>query len=119
MNSIGLSWLRFSLVAVLLAATLGLLSARDRVEILPPHNSLQGFPLSLGDWHGKDLPISADVLEILGPGEFLPRDYFDASEQHAANLFIAFFPSPAQRGPIHSPKNCLPGNSGLPALHDQ
>jgi EpsI family protein len=114
MNSIGQSWTRFSLLALLLVATLGLLRARDREEVLPPHTSLRGFPLSLGDWHGKDLQMSTEVLETLGPGDFLLRDYFSASQRRTANLFIAFFPSQRKGDTIHSPKNCLPGSGWIP-----
>lgn len=114
MNSIGRSWARFSLLALLLISTLGLLRARDREEVLPNHASLRDFPLSLGDWHGKDLQMSTEVLEVLGPGDFLLRDYFSASHRRATNLFIAFFPSQRKGDTIHSPKNCLPGSGWVP-----
>ena len=114
MNSIGRSWGRFSLLALLLVATVGLLRARDQEEVLPPHTTLRRFPLSLGDWHGKELQMSTEVLETLGPGDFLLRDYSSASQRRAANLFIAFFPSQRQGDTIHSPKNCLPGSGWVP-----
>ena len=114
MNSIGRSWIRFSLLALLLAATIGILRARDHEEVLPPHNNLSGFPLILGDWQGKDGKIDADVLETLGPGDFLFRDYFNIPRQQANNLFIAFFPSQRKGDTIHSPKNCLPGAGWIP-----
>jgi EpsI family protein len=114
MNSIGRSWVRFSLLAVLLAATLGLLRARDHEEVLPPHSSLSGFPFTLGDWHGRDLPMSDEVLEVLGPGDFLFRDYLNVPQQPAASLFIAYFPSQRKGDTIHSPKNCLPGAGWIP-----
>jgi EpsI family protein len=114
MNSIGRSWTRFSLLALLLVATVGLHRARDQEEVLPPHTTLRRFPLSLGDWHGKDLQMSTEVLETLGPGDFLLRDYSSASHRLAANLFIAFFPSQRKGDTIHSPKNCLPGSGWVP-----
>lgn len=114
MNSIGRSWKHFSLLALLLAATLCFLRARNREEVLPPHNSLSSFPLSLGEWQGKDLRMSPAELEVLGPGDFLSRNYFDPSQRHGANLFIAFFPSQRQGDTIHSPKNCLPGAGWIP-----
>jgi EpsI family protein len=54
------------------------------------------------------------VLEVLGPGEFLFRDYVNMSEKRVTNLFIAFFPSQRQGDTIHSPKNCLPGSGWVP-----
>jgi EpsI family protein len=114
MNAIGRSWMRFSLLALLLTGTLGLLRARNREEVLPSHGSLSGFPLSLGDWQGRDLPIDPATREVLGPGDFLLRDYLNLSQRQAANLFIAFFPSQRQGDTIHSPKNCLPGSGWTP-----
>jgi EpsI family protein len=114
MSSIGRSWVRFSLLAFLLVATFGLLKARDREEILPAHSNLSGFPLTIADWHGKDLSMNSEILEVLGPGDFLLRDYFDVSQQQATNLFIAFFSSQRKGDTIHSPKNCLPGAGWIP-----
>jgi EpsI family protein len=115
MNSAGrYSWIRFSLLALLLAATLGLLRAREREEILPSHSSLADFPATLGDWRGSDLEMSAGVRETLGPGEFLFRDYVNMRQRQVANLFVAFFPSQRQGDTIHSPKNCLPGSGWIP-----
>lgn len=114
MNSIGRSWTRFALLALLLTGTFGLLRARAREEILPAHDSLKNFPLSLGDWQGRDLAISPETLEVLGPGDFLSRNYFNLSQHEVASLFIAFFPSQRQGDTIHSPKNCLPGGGWIP-----
>lgn len=109
------SWIRFTFVALLLAATLGLLMARDRKEVLPPRSSLESFPRSIAQWQGKDLQSSAELAESLGPGEFLLRDYFNKEKRTAANLLIAYFPSQRTGDTIHSPKHCLPGAGWIPA----
>jgi len=109
------SWVRFTLVAILLAATLNLLMARDREEVLPPRSQLADFPLSMGQWLGKDLQASAELAETLGPGEFLLRDYVNREQRAAASLYIAYFPSQRAGDTIHSPKNCLPGAGWMPA----
>lgn len=109
MNSNRRSWTRFGLLALVLVATFGLLRAREREEVLPAHDQLSGFPSSLGLWQGRDLPITPETREVLGPGDFLSRDYVDRLHGRAINLFIAFFPSQRQGDTIHSPKNCLPG----------
>ncbi len=56
-----------------------------------------------------DIPISQDVRDILGPGDFLLRDYQDPANGAEVDLFIAYFPSQRSGDAIHSPKNCLPG----------
>jgi EpsI family protein len=114
MNTRTQSWTRFFVLVLLLLATFGLLRARVREEVLPTRESLSTFPLALGDWQGRDLPISPATREVLGPGDFLSRDYFNLSQQQVVNLFIAFFPSQRQGDTIHSPKNCLPGAGWIP-----
>ena len=109
------SWIRFAVVAILLATTLSLLMARDREEVLPPRSQLASFPLSMGQWLGKDLQTSAKLAETLGPGEFLLRDYVNREQRTAASLYIAYFPSQRAGDTIHSPKNCLPGAGWIPA----
>ena len=103
------SWARFSLVGLLLGGTLALLNVRTRGELVPPHKSLLAFPTALAGWQGQDLPLAPAILESLGPGEFLFRNYSGPLRQDRINLFIAFFSSQRAGDTIHSPKNCLPG----------
>jgi EpsI family protein len=107
-------WIRFLIVALILVGTLSLLRARNREEVLPAHTSLSAFPKTFGGWQGTDLAMSGEVLESLGPGEFLLRDYVNVSQPLSANLYIAFFPSQRTGDTIHSPKNCLPGAGWTP-----
>jgi EpsI family protein len=108
------SWKRFLPVALLLAATAFALRARDRERALPPHRELSLLPMQLGTWQGRDLSFSQEELEVLGPGQFLLRNYVNSS-RGAVNLYIAFFPSQRTGDTIHSPKNCLPGSGWTPA----
>jgi len=115
MNPTARSWIRFTLLALLLVATLGLLVARDREKALPPRSVLSSFPRSIAEWRSKDLQTSAELAETLGPGEFLLRDYVNKEQRTAASLYIAYFPSQRTGDTIHSPKNCLPGAGWIPA----
>lgn len=108
------SWPRFTAAAVLLAATALLLALRNRIELLPTHEALSSFPPQIGNRLARDLPLSADELEVLGPGQFLLRDYLSATNEPPINLFIAFFPSQRSGDTIHSPKNCIPGSGWTP-----
>ena len=100
--------LRFVLAAALIVLTAILLQARGRNEVFPPRLPLQSLPLQLGSWTGIERPISKDVLDVLGPGEFIVRDY-SAPGNLDTNLYIAYFPSQRAGDTIHSPQNCLPG----------
>jgi EpsI family protein len=106
--------LRFALAAGLIAFTAILLQARGRTEIIPSRLPLSSFPEQLGDWKGKDIPLDKDTLDVLGPGDFLVRDYYAPDQPEPTNLYIAYFPSQRTGDTIHSPKNCLPGAGWAP-----
>jgi EpsI family protein len=113
MNRLG-SWKQFLPVILLLGATCFLLEARGRNEVLPPHQSLSAFPMQIENRQAIDRPLSSGEREVLGPGEFLVRDYVSISGEPLVNLYIAFFPSQRMGDVIHSPKNCLPGSGWAP-----
>ena len=68
----------------------------------------------IGDRHGTDLGIDRATLEVLGPGDFLLRDYLRSPSEPAVNLYLAYFPSQRTGDTIHSPQNCLPGAGWVP-----
>ena len=106
---------RFVLAVVLIAGTGLLLQARGRSELFPPRQTLQSFPAQLGPWTATDIPLDKEVLDVLGPGDFLLRDYHAQSENTPdIDLFIAYFPSQRAGDTIHSPKHCLPGAGWQP-----
>jgi EpsI family protein len=112
MNSFSL---RFTLAIVLIAAAGVFLEARAHNEIFPPRLPLNTFPTQLDSWTGTDVAIEKDVLEVLGPGDFLLRSYQNkATPQPEVDLFIAYFPTQRAGDTIHSPKNCLPGAGWSP-----
>jgi EpsI family protein len=110
--------MRFVCAAMLLGLTAILL--RGRNEVLASHLPLQSFPQQLGVGSGVDRPIDKESLEILGPGEFLLRDYSpQVDTEPEVNLYIAYFPSQRSGDTIHSPKNCLPGAGWLPVENER
>jgi EpsI family protein len=111
--------LQFAAVAALLAATAIFLQARSRTEILPAHQPLASFPYQLGEWSGTDIDIPADILDILGPGDFLFRVYRDAASDPDVDIFLAYFSTQRAGDTVHSPKNCLPGAGWSPVDFDR
>jgi exosortase D (VPLPA-CTERM-specific) len=106
---------RFALAAALIALTAVFLQSHANGEVFPPRLRLQSFPEQLGPWAGTDRVIPQDELPILGPGEFLLRDYQDPdSAEPGMNLFIAYFPSQRTNDTPHSPQHCLPGAGWTP-----
>ena len=106
---------RFAITVALLAATAIFLQARGQHETVPSREPLASLPYQLGDWTGTDVAMQQDVLDILGPGDFLQRFYENPSlRQPYVDLFVAYFPSQRAGDTIHSPKHCLPGAGWLP-----
>ena len=107
--------LRFVIAAGLMAATAMVLQAHSRSESFPPRQPLNSLPLTLGVWSGQSFSLDQQTLDILGPGDFLLRDYEDARQpQPSIGLFIAYFRSQRTGDTIHSPNHCLPGAGWVP-----
>jgi len=109
MSSAPGSSFRFWVLVAMLVATGLFLHSRTRPETLPPRQPLEKLPLHIGQWVGQETSLSAEVLKVLGDGEFLLRIYRSVHEQAHIDLFVAFFPSQRAGDTIHSPQNCLPG----------
>ena len=108
------SWQRFLPVLFLLCFTAVVLQARGWIENVPSYQQLSDFPSKLGAWQGIPRYLSPGEQKVLGPGEFLLRDYSRSSSEPPVNLFIAFYPSQRSGDVIHSPQNCLPGSGWTP-----
>src|ERR1700690_3552582 len=105
---------RFAFTVVMLAGTAVFLRSRGP-EVLAQRQPLDKVPHQLGMWHGINVPISSDVLETLGRGDFLSRTYQDDSSAASyVDLFVAYFQSQRAGDTIHSPQNCLPGSGWFP-----
>ena len=112
------SVLRFAVPAALLLAAALFLHARSRPEPQAARLPIGDFPRELGGWSSKDVVISPEVREILGPGDFLSRVYV-RPDQPYIDFFVAYFPSQRTGNSIHSPKNCLPGSGWAPTESSQ
>jgi EpsI family protein len=109
--------LRFVIAVALMAAAALVLQAHSRTEFFPSRQPLHSLPLTLGPWTGQAFSLDQHTLDILGKGEFLLRDYENASQpQPPIGLFIAYFPSQKTGDTIHSPNHCLPGAGWVPTL---
>ena len=114
MNTGKENWLRFFGAVVLMGVTAAMMLARNRAEVVPPYEDLQNFPQIVAGRVSVDVPLSPEVLESLGPGHFLMREYRGGLTDAPTNLYIAFFPSQRTGDTIHSPRNCLPGAGWVP-----
>lgn len=111
--------LRFGIAAALMLATALVLQAHSRGEIFAQRAPLSSLPSQIDGWTGIDSALDQQTLDILGPGEFLYRDYENASQpQPWINLYIAYFPTQKAGDTIHSPSHCLPGAGWVPTSRE-
>jgi EpsI family protein len=111
--------LRFGIAALLMLATAVVLQAHSNNEFFPPRPPLSSLPSQIDGWTGTDSVLDQQTLDILGPGEFLVRDYGNASQpQPWINLYIAYFPTQKAGDTIHSPNHCLPGAGWVPTSRE-
>ena len=111
--------LRFGIAAALMLATAILLQAHSRGESFPPRAAISSLPAQIDSWKGTDETLDQQTLDILGPGEFLMRDYESPSPAEPwVNLWIAYFPTQRAGDTIHSPNHCLPGAGWIPTSRE-
>jgi EpsI family protein len=102
-----------SLVLALQAVVL--YAAIARKEVTPAIEPLGEFPKTSGAWSTvQEVPIEAEVQEVLKADDTLNRVYANRAAGLEANLFVAFFKTQRTGQSPHSPKNCLPGSGWEP-----
>jgi len=70
--------------------------------------ALSNFPLEVGGWVGRDVPISETVQRVAGNDDFVNRLYVKEMEELWANVYIAYSARP--RNMLgHRPQVCYVG----------
>lgn len=101
--------LRYLVVAALmLTAWAYMRTHRDKPTPLPI--PFKEFPMSIGDWKlAMDSVFDRRVLEVLRPTDYMAKR-FVKPDGSVADLYVGYHDGASQAGPLHSPKNCLPGS---------
>lgn len=77
---------------------------------IPLNKPLDQFPQKIGNWTMTgQARFDERVLAVLLPTDYLSRSYVDAAGNRLS-LYIGFHDGGPDSGPIHSPKQCLPGS---------
>lgn len=79
----------------------------------PAAHPLNQFPLQLGNWSGRALPLPAATLTALDLHDYVNNVYVNPAQQ-VIGLYIAYYPLQTYGDDIHSPKHCLPGTGWQP-----
>ena len=108
---------RFIVLYILLGLAALYVYTRSEVAV-PVNQSLSLFPQQMGDWTMTgQARFDERVLAVLLPTDYLSRSY-ENSRGEKLSLYIGYHDGGPNSGPIHSPKQCLPG-SGWNRLDDE
>ncbi len=99
---------RYIIVYLLLGLTALFIFTHENAAV-PVNEPLTDIPASLGAWTmvGQSR-FDPQILANLKPTDYLYRVYRDA-QGNQATIYIGYHDGGPDSGPIHSPKNCLPG----------
>lgn len=100
--------IRFLVVAALMVSLWAFMeSYSDNPTPLP--SPLSNFPNSAGEWRMvKNLQFDQATLDVLRPTDYLAKRYV-SSDGAVADFYVGYHDGASHAGPLHSPKNCLPG----------
>lgn len=94
---------------LLIAGTLaGGQALREGVPVPAEDVDLDRIPDRLDHWHGHDIEVSADILELLRPDGFLLREYV-SDRDFPLQLYVDYHRVQRLGATIHSPRICYPG----------
>lgn len=108
---------RFIILYLLLFGAAAYVYARTEVSV-PINQAFDLFPQHVGQWTMTgQARFDERTLEVLLPTDYLSRTYRDKNGEAVA-LYVGYHDGGPDSGPIHSPRQCLPG-SGWERLRDE
>lgn len=76
----------------------------------PLAKPLAEFPTQVGDWTMiQDSRFDPDTLRVLRPTDYMAKRY-QRKDGAVADLYVGYHDGASKAGPLHSPRNCLPGS---------
>lgn len=105
------SSLRYLVVIALVALTaLAMLKVRHGGVETPLPHPLTAFPDVIGEWRTvRNVQFDPQTLATLRPTAYLAKSY-QRPDKSVVEIYIGYHDAAAAAGPLHSPKNCLPGS---------
>ncbi len=96
-------------LALLLLSTGAYIVHNPRPLLAPQISKLTTMPKQMGPWHSaRESTFDKETLRVLRPTDYLMRTYV-MQKSEPVTLYIGYHNGSPSAGPIHSPKNCLPG----------
>ena len=99
---------RYIIVYILVGSTALFIANHENIEV-PVNEPLTNISTNLDEWTMiGQYHFDAQVLEVLKPTDYLYRSYKDRAGNRVT-LYLGYHSGGPGSGPIHSPKQCLPG----------
>ena len=99
---------RYIIVYILVGLTALFIANHENIEV-PVNEPLTNISTNLDEWTMVgQYHFDARVLEVLKPTDYLYRSYKDRAGNRVT-LYLGYHSGGPGSGPIHSPKQCLPG----------
>ena len=109
--SISLVWISAVLLLISTGITYRVIAAHLKFVVGAPIRlpiPLSSFPVEVGNWGGKDVPISQNIQRVAGNDDFINRLYVNKSNRQWTNVYIAYCARP--RNMLgHQPDICYVG----------
>lgn len=100
---------KFIVLYVLLAAA-AFFMATHKDSPTPLAMPFEDFPTVVGEWRMiGDAQFDPETLKILRPTDYMARRYKRA-DGAVADIYVGYHDGASKAGPLHSPRNCLPGS---------
>lgn len=103
---------RVLVVLVVLGLAAGVVYS-GREVVVPQARMLRDFPAMLQNWRSVgQVSFDERTLAVLRPSDYLMRQYRNSDGQDLF-LYVGYHSGGKDVGPIHSPRNCLPGSGWM------
>ena len=86
------------------------ISISGREEIQPQRLRFTTFPLVIEDWHGVEVGMGQNFIDVLKFDDYIIGNYSQKNGQTPVNFYVAYYASQRKGASAHSPKSCLPGD---------
>jgi exosortase D (VPLPA-CTERM-specific) len=102
---LGLLW---ALVIVMVVTAILTTMLAVRTEKTPDRNSLDHFPIAVGEWLANEYRLPQETEGVAGASEYYIGD-FTSKDAGSVNLYVSFYQTQLHGQIPHSPKVCIPG----------
>lgn len=93
---------------MLVAAGIVTASLPHRTEAHLVRKDFSEFPMTLGEWHGKQQRLEQIYVDALNFDDYIMSDFID-NDRHLVNLYVGYYASQRADKVPHSPRACIPG----------